>query len=197
MRPRENRSLRASSFSGDLNFDGYPDVKAPREFGATWGRYCVWLYDPTGHRFVRDSLAEQMELLYNLRADPKRSRILANSIGPTNPLIDEYRIEGVGENRPYWPRLIPVRSCFISNASQPRTAIVTQYNQVQPLIRRQTLDVHKELLGGCDAKAATSDEPLGEWVIERSKTERGILEPNILSVSPRCARLMLYGYCPI
>lgn len=128
--------------SEDLNFDGYADLKGPREFGAKWARYCVWLYDPQTHRFVKDSLAEQMELLYNLRREAQRARILANSIGPTNPLIDEYRIERVGEDRPYWPRLIPVVSCFIGNSSQPPVTVVTQYERGRAVSRRQPVGSH-------------------------------------------------------
>jgi len=28
----------------DLDFDGNLDLRAPREFGGAWQRYCVWLY---------------------------------------------------------------------------------------------------------------------------------------------------------
>jgi hypothetical protein len=51
----------------DLDMDGHPDLRGPREFGAKWYRYCVWLFDPSSQWFVRDFLAEQMELLYNLQ----------------------------------------------------------------------------------------------------------------------------------
>ena len=50
----------------DLDFDGHIDLIGIREFGAKWARYCVWLYDPLQGLFVKDFLAEQMELLANL-----------------------------------------------------------------------------------------------------------------------------------
>jgi len=136
--------------SEDLNFDGYADLKGPCEFGAKWGRYCVWLFDPKRHMFVTDYLAQQMELLYNLEADPKRRLIIAYSIGPTDPLMDEYRIENAGDNRPYWPRLIPVDSCFVANSSLPQAAFLTQYDQGRPVIKHRTFEAQTDCLGGCD-----------------------------------------------
>ena len=60
----------------DLDFDGHIDLKGPWEFGAKWARYCVWFYDPESQTFSgayrKRPLAEQMELLYNLEADPQR-----------------------------------------------------------------------------------------------------------------------------
>ena len=50
----------------DLDSDGHPDLAGIREFGAKRARYCVWLYDPKQHFFVKDFLAEQMELMTNL-----------------------------------------------------------------------------------------------------------------------------------
>ncbi len=102
----------------DLDLDGYLDLRGVREYGAKWARYCVWLFHPKTPMFSRsDPLAQQMESLYNLAVDPKRSLIISYSIGPVNPLVDEYRIERVGKDRPYWPRLVPVQSCFLENDS--------------------------------------------------------------------------------
>jgi len=126
----------------DLDFDGYLDLKGPREFGAAWARYCVWIFDPKSRTFERgDPLAEQLELLYNLWADPKRRRIISYSIGPTYPIWDEYRIEGVGKDRPYWPRLIPFQSCLVEtpNPPKPPTAVVTRYEQGHPVVGRHVL----------------------------------------------------------
>jgi len=111
----------------------------------------VWFFDTKTNMFVTDYLAEQMELLYNLKADPKRRLIMAYSIGPTNPLMDEYRIEKPADNRPYWPRLIPVDSCFVANNS-PRApaAFLTQHNEGRPLIKHGVFDVKTKCLGGCD-----------------------------------------------
>lgn len=122
----------------DLNFDGMPDLKGPREFGAKWGRYCVWLFDPKTHRFENGFLAEQMELLYNLTADSKSRRIVAYSIGPVDPMQDEYRIEDVSRERPYWPRLVPVRTCSVETGPLGKTpkATITRYDRGQ-IVRRK------------------------------------------------------------
>lgn len=69
----------------DLNMDGYPDLMGPREFGAKWARYCVWLFDPLTRRFVNGSLAKQMEELYNLSVDPDLHQVVSSSIGPDEP----------------------------------------------------------------------------------------------------------------
>jgi hypothetical protein len=37
----------------DLDFDGHADLAGIREFGAKWARYCVWLYDPKQHMYVK------------------------------------------------------------------------------------------------------------------------------------------------
>ena len=125
----------------DLNLDGYMDLKGPREFGASWARYCVWLFDPRSRTFQKDILAEQLELLYNLIADPKRGRVAAYSIGPVNPLRDEYRIENTGKDRPYWPRLVPVRSCSIETgpAGENPTAVLTRYERGRSVVTRHPL----------------------------------------------------------
>ena len=121
----------------DLNFDGYVDVKAPREFGAAWGVYCVWLFDPQQRLFVKDRLASEMELLVNLEAEPVKHRIVSYSIGPTDPLRDEYRIETPDEGRPYWSRLVPVQSCFLKTGlGSERMAVLTEYRGGRGVIRR-------------------------------------------------------------
>jgi hypothetical protein len=134
----------------DLDFDGYPDLKAPREFGSKWVRYCVWLFDSKDRLFVNGVLAEQMELLYNLETDAKHERVIASSIGPVNPLRDEYRIERTSKERPYWPRLIPVESCFIETASPPFLQVLTKYNQGQPAVKRQPFDLRAVCSSACD-----------------------------------------------
>jgi hypothetical protein len=124
----------------DLNFDGYPDLKAPREFGAKWARYCVWLFDPASRTFMRNTLAEQLELLYNLQADHKHSRIIAGSISPDQPLVDQYRIEATGASRPFWPRLIPVESCFVDNSVRPAAVVVIRYLKGAAVATRELKD---------------------------------------------------------
>jgi hypothetical protein len=130
----------------DLDLDGYLDLKGVREFGATWARYCVWLFDPKTHTFNRGGdLGEQMERLYNLRADSKRGLILSYSGTNVNPLFDEYRIEHIGKDRPYWPRLIPVQSCLLENNSPhadetaPRDWMVVRvrYDHEHPVVVRR------------------------------------------------------------
>ena len=122
----------------DLDFDGLADLRGPREFGASWRRDCVWLYDPHSHMYTRNPLAEQMEILYNLRADSQRHRIISYSISTVDPMWDEYEIEGVSNDRPYWPRLMPVKSCFIQSGSGDRTAMLInlQFKGGQPTASR-------------------------------------------------------------
>jgi len=125
----------------DLDLDGFSDLRGPREFGASWTRDCVWLYDKHSRTFTRNPLAEQMEILYNLRADSKRRRIISSSIRTVDPLWDEYQIEGVSNARPYWPRLVPVKSCFIQSGSGDRNAmlITLQFEGRQPTVTRAAI----------------------------------------------------------
>ena len=129
----------------DLDFDGHIDLKGPWEFGAKWARYCVWFYDPESQTFSgayrKRPLAEQMELLYNLEADPQHHRIIAHSIGPVEPMWDEYRIQDLNHDRPYWPRLIPVKSCLIQNnlAGKIPVVVVTRYEGRLSTVTRRKL----------------------------------------------------------
>jgi hypothetical protein len=135
----------------DLNFDGMPDLKGPREFGAKWARYCVWLFDPKTHRFENDFLAEQMELLYNLTADSKRRLIVSYSVGPVDPMQDEYRIEGLSKERPYWPRLVAVRSCSIETGPLGKTpkAAITRYDRGRSVVVRHNVPSNYNMTEAC------------------------------------------------
>src|ERR1700733_11708830 len=53
----------------DYNLDSYVDLRAPREYAATFQNYCVWLYDPASRTFVRDGVAQKLEELENFRVD--------------------------------------------------------------------------------------------------------------------------------
>jgi hypothetical protein len=123
----------------------------------------VWLFDPQQQLFVKDRLAEEMELLSNLEADPKTHRIAAYSIGPTDPLRDEYRVEMPHEGRPYWSRLIPVQSCFLKTGSQPsdRMAILTEYQGGRSIVRRRPMPPEIEATCGnlCDCVRKAVEQP--------------------------------------
>ncbi len=131
----------------DLDLDGNLDLRGTRSFGAKWALDYVWLFDPQNHNFYQDSQSEQMEHLSNLTVDAKRQRVISYSIGPANPLWDEYRIEHSGKDRPYWPRLIPVESCFIdtgavdvsSEALTKFTLVVTRYASGRPVVERHPI----------------------------------------------------------
>ena len=131
----------------DLDLDGYLDLRGARSFGAKWRRDCIWLYDPQSHNFYQDMLSQQMETLSNLIVDPKRQRIVSYSLGPANPLWDEYRIERTGKNRPHWPRLIPVKSCFLDtdgadteNGNPSKfTMVITRYENGRSIVERRAL----------------------------------------------------------
>lgn len=131
----------------DLDLDGYLDLRGTRSFGAKWTRDCIWLYDPQDHTFYQDLLSQQMEALSNLTVEPKRQRIVSYSIGPVNPLWDEYRIERTGKNRPYWARLIPVKSCFLDtdgadteNGNPSKfTLVITRFENGRPVVERHSM----------------------------------------------------------
>ena len=122
----------------DLDLDGRPDLRGPREFGAKWERYCVWLYDPSSRRFNRDPLAEQMELLDNLTADAAHHRLISFTIGPSRPSWDVYRIA----TGPFPERrlLLPEQSCVIETDSTGNVAaIVTRFGDGRARTQRHVL----------------------------------------------------------
>jgi hypothetical protein len=122
----------------DLDFDGHKDLMGVRDFGAKWGRYCVWLYDPKQHIFVTDFLAEQMELLANL--SPGGSGLIFSShLAPTDPWWAVYRIAGASGSRPE-RQLVPAYSCLVETAddgSSPKTVVKTRYEGGQAIVRRR------------------------------------------------------------
>jgi hypothetical protein len=113
----------------DLDSDGYPDLVGIREFGAKWARYCVWLYDPRQHIFVKDLLAEQMELLTNLTS--KDGALVSSShTGPTSPWQTVYQIMGAKGSRPE-RQLVPLVSCLLEttpSGDKPTAVVTTRYN---------------------------------------------------------------------
>lgn len=136
----------------DLDSDGYPDLAGIREFGAKWARYCVWLYDPGQHIFVKNFLAAQMELLTNLSSSDG-ARILASRMGPTNPWEAVYRIAAAGGG---WPerQLVPLLSCGLqttADGDKPSILAVTRYNGGRAIVQRQDVTKMnvKEALGKC------------------------------------------------
>jgi hypothetical protein len=142
----------------DLNFDGQADLMGVREFGAKWGRYCVWLYDPLQKSFVKDFLAEQMELLSNLTAT-KDHRIVASSLGPTSPWQAVYRIAGAeGSQPPY--QLIPVYSCVVERSATEehfKAIVRTRYDGGQAIVERHATGqlAMKAALGMCNLPERT------------------------------------------
>jgi hypothetical protein len=86
----------------DYNFDGYVDLRAPREYAASFQNYCVWLYDPASRTFVHDGVAQKMDTLENFRVDWTRHLIVAGGLsGGIGEHSEEYRIvRGQGRNRP-------------------------------------------------------------------------------------------------
>jgi hypothetical protein len=122
----------------DLDFDGHKDLMGIREFGAKWARYCVWFYDPQQHIFVKDFLAEQMELLANLAANVN-GQIVTSHLGPVNPWHAVYRIDGAEGSRPE-RQLVPAYSCLVETAadgSAPKAVVTTRYEGGQAIVQRQ------------------------------------------------------------
>lgn len=122
----------------DFDSDRHPDLAGIREFGAKWARYCVWLYDPKQHFFVRDFLAEQMELLTNL--EPLAGgQISTSHMGPENMWRAVYRITGAQGSRPE-RQLVPVYSCLVETKpgeEKPRAVVMTRYHGGQAVVYRQ------------------------------------------------------------
>jgi hypothetical protein len=122
----------------DLDFDRHPDLAGIREFGAKWARYCVWLYDPNQHVFVKDFLAEQMELLTNLSSH-EGDLVSSSHMGPTNPWEATYRIVGALGS---WPerQLVPVFSCLVEttpNGATPTAVVMTRYEGGHAVVQRK------------------------------------------------------------
>ena len=97
----------------DLNLDGYSDLLAPREFGANWTRFCVWLYDPRSHQFIQGKLADDLASLSNLQVDAQRGWIIGSQISPTNPGRTVYHIEQQQKDVPGSGTLVKVQSCAL------------------------------------------------------------------------------------
>jgi hypothetical protein len=129
----------------DLDFDGYKDARGVRDFGAKWKRYCVWLFDPQSQRFVKDFLAQQMELLVNLEPDSKGQRIVSSTIGPVEPEWNVFHI--VATPAPSVARqLIPVQMCSIhvDDLGRNPTAVVTRFQNGHAVTQRHPLDPSKD-----------------------------------------------------
>jgi len=127
----------------DLDMDGHPDLRGTREFGAKWERFCVWLFDPSSQRFVRDFLAEQMELLVNLEVDGVHHRLVSSTIGPVEPSWDVYRI--VNGSHSTMRVLLPEQSCVIDmDETGNATASVTSYGGGRAQTKRHPLPAGDE-----------------------------------------------------
>jgi hypothetical protein len=121
----------------DFDFDRHLDLAGIREFGAKWARYCVWLYDPKQHIFVKDFLAEQMELLVNLKP-LGGSQISSSHMGPANIWRAVYQVAGLEGSRPE-RQLVPVYSCLVEttpDGEKPTAVVMTRYEGVQPVVAR-------------------------------------------------------------
>ena len=122
----------------DLDSDGHQDLLGIREFGAKWARYCVWLYDPQQHLFVKDQLAEQIELLVNVTVN-ESGQIVTSHLGPANPWYQIYRI-APAERSGEVPRLLPLCACLVETTADgnvPKAIVTTRYEGGRPVVQRQ------------------------------------------------------------
>lgn len=136
----------------DLDSDGYLDLAGIREFGAKWARYCVWLYDRRQHRFVKDFLAEQMELLTNL-ASSDGAMVSSSHMGPSSPWQAVYQIVGTKRSRPE-RQLVPLFSCLLettSSGDKASVVVTTRYSDGHAVVQRQDASKMstKEALSKC------------------------------------------------
>lgn len=121
----------------DLDSDGHPDLAGIREFGAKWARYCVWLFDPSQHIFVKNFLAGQMELLTNLTS-LEGGLVSSSQMGPTNPWQAVYRIVGAQGSRPE-RQLVPVFSCLLETTpggDKPTAVVMTRFDSGKAVVLR-------------------------------------------------------------
>jgi hypothetical protein len=138
----------------DFDFDRHPDLAGIREFGAKWARYCVWLYDPKQHIFVKNFLGEQMELLTNL-SPLEDGLVSSSSMGPTDAWRAVYRIVGAEGSRPE-RQLVPVFSCLLETTpggEKPIAVLITRYEGGQAVVeRREAVKMdRKAALGLCSS----------------------------------------------
>jgi len=119
----------------DLDSDGHIDLAGVREFGANWARYCVWRYDKKQHKYSRDFLAEQMELLTNLRP-LGGGQISSSHMGPTNSSIAVYRVVEADGTEPV-RQLVPLRSCLVERRPNGAIQVVAQFKEGQTVVRRR------------------------------------------------------------
>ena len=125
----------------DFDSDGFVDLAGVREHGAKWARYCVWLFDPKQHLFVKDFLAEQMELLSNL-SNAGDGMVSSSSIGPTNPWVDLYRVVGARLGRSE-RQLLLVIACVVETRDdgKAKAVVVTRYQgHTLPEVQRQPVE---------------------------------------------------------
>jgi len=146
----------------DFDFDHHADLAGIREFGAKWARYCVWLYDPRQHIFVKDFLVEQLELLTNLDA-LGNGEISSSHIGPTDVWRAVYRIVGAEGSRPT-RQLVPVCSCLAESTAggeKPSVVVTTRYQGGQAVVQRQDatkMDM-RSALSACSSLARQKEKP--------------------------------------
>ena len=154
------RDFVLSAESIDLDFDGLPDIRAVRAYTMKTQLYCIWLFDPEGRGgFIQDALSHQLTDLENLTVDSQRHLILSRTIGPTEPQVDEYRIDthaAFGGHYYTNRRLLPVRSCMLTDMTSldtPWTAIVVSYVNGQEVVKRQKVssECNDPCADGCAA----------------------------------------------
>lgn len=158
----------------DLDFDGLPDIMAPREFsgarvsggGASGAaaKYCVWLFNPNLGKFSQDRLSHQMQDLENLTVDVKDRQIVSSTTGSVMTraeytigdracselakLDDAFSCSGSNLRQ-----LIPVRSCLLYTkpAEELATAITVSYVDGEEAVMRRTISApcNDACGGGC------------------------------------------------
>jgi hypothetical protein len=126
----------------DINLDGYADVMALREYGAKWGKYCVWLYDPQSHKFVKGALADELESLSNIGANAEKGWLTSAHADPENPSRTVYRIAGQDAGVAGSGRLVKIQTCSIELDAAPETpwiAVVSSYAGARAAVDRLPL----------------------------------------------------------
>ena len=129
-------------------------------------KYCVWLFYPNQGRFIQDALSYQLVDVVNLGVDAERRLVIAYTIGPTWPMLDEYRIDSRSVVRSAQRRLLPVRSCELDTGEMEganRTASVVRCVDGREVVERR-------------AVSASCNDPCGDGCLQCPGKKRNAVE---------------------
>jgi hypothetical protein len=79
----------------DINFDGYLDLGVLDEFGAKWGSYRWWMFEPKSGRFAITALTKELlKVRGNMELEEAKRKIRNQNFVGTCPQNETYKISG-------------------------------------------------------------------------------------------------------